>query len=429
MSEYNKHKITTLLEKENKLSFNDAVNSFEYKINLSPNIELHKDGYVIARNAVVGNTGPLKYSERELGWSNSNKPITVLREDADVFDERSLASLEGAPITIKHPKGNVSSKTFKDIVHGTVLGKPIREGKNMVVDLIFQSEEIVDLLAPEVQDENGKLVRKLNESFRDLSLGYTAKLVKVAQDLYKQTNIIYNHLALVPEGRQVNATIVDEKNILEKEVGSKMGVLEKLFKRGKKVAEDENGNIIISNEEVVVLTDEEETEEVKTKEEVKDKKEVETKKEEKVETEKEVEDEKEEEANKKVEDNEEEKQPMKDMKYFQDELIKVNALPDSPIKQKAIEDLNKEFYDAFPDQKPKEKENKGFADAVNPVEFNDNTQKEEQLTLRFEEVVKKKNEYYSKLTDPFEHSSWKEFNDNFDKERKIARSINKRFNQ
>lgn len=197
---YNKHYITTDLKDNKELNLRDAVNSFEYMVQLSPNIELRKDGYLIARNAVVGNVGKLQYSERELGWSGSNKKVNVLREAEDVFDEESLKSLEGAPITIKHPKTNVSSSNVKELQHGTVLGVPRRVGDNMVVDLAFHTEEVVDLLAPEVVDENGNVVRKLNEKFRDLSLGYKAKLVEIANNLYKQTDIIYNHLALVPQG-------------------------------------------------------------------------------------------------------------------------------------------------------------------------------------------------------------------------------------
>ena len=386
----------------------DAVGSFEYKVKLSPNIEITDEGYLIARNAVVGNVGELQYSERELGWSNSNKKVRVLREEADVFDENSLASLEAKPITILHPKGNVDSENIRDLGKGTVLGVPKRVGDNMVVDIVVQDKEAVDLIAPE--DDNG--VRKLNDGFRDLSLGYKAKLVEVALGLYKQTNIRYNHLALVPQGRQVNATIVDE---LQKEVETKMGIFDKIFKRGKKVVRDENGEIKITNEEVELLLDEEEVveetkdEKEEIKEEVKDNEELETKKEE-------VKDE--------VKPNEKENENMvKDRKYFQDEFIRLSALEDSVIKADALRELEKEFLDAF----PQPKEDKNLKDSLTVVEtskldesFKDETPKAK--SLKFDEIVRAKSEYYMNLTNPLAHNSWKEFNDNYKNESRKGRN-------
>ncbi|MDY0133586.1 MAG: DUF2213 domain-containing protein [Candidatus Caldatribacteriota bacterium] len=433
---YNKHYITTDLKDNKELNLRDAVNSFEYMVQLSPNIELRKDGYLIARNAVVGNVGKLQYSERELGWSGSDKKVNVLREAEDVFDEESLKSLEGAPITIKHPKTNVSSSNVKELQHGTVLGVPRRVGDNMVVDLAFHTEEVVDLLAPEVVDENGNVVRKLNEKFRDLSLGYKAKLVEIANNLYKQTDIIYNHLALVPQGRQMNAAIRDEKNNeIEKEVIPKMSLLDKLFKKGKRVETDPNGKIIISEKEELFLdeTEEEqpekatdetqvgkvETEHKPAKKETADGKENENKED------KDVEDNDAESKENENKDSQEENKNMKDMKYFQDELVRLNALPDSPIKVAAINKLNNEFFETFPEQKEAQAK-KEFKDAIVPVKFNnekDLTLKDEKPKLRFNEVAKFKDEYYRKLTDPFSHKNWNEFNEHFNEEMRKGRSI------
>lgn len=422
MLNYNNHRITTLKKgTEKAITFVDAVNEFEYKVRLGERMEYTKDGYLIFREAIVGNIGELVYTERELGWSRDTTQVRVLREADEVFDENSLASLEGAPVTILHPDFDVNSNNFRSLGHGTVLGKPKRVGENMVVDIIIHSAELVDLIAPEIKDEEtGELRRVLNEGFKDLSLGYSAKLVQVALDLYKQTNIIYNHLAVVPEGRQANARLRDMLNPelqTKEEVNTKMSIMEKLFKKGKVVVRDEKG-VTVSNDEVEILLDEE------TKEEVKDEKEKETKQEDN----KEVKDEKE---TKEVKDKEqdktkkeEDKEMVKDKKYFVDALKEAQLLPDGVIKTSIITELNNEFLDAFPDSVKETKS--AFADEkpVNSNEldkqFKDSNAPTQELD--FDKVAKIKADYYRKLTDPFMHKDWAAFNDHYNNEKRKGRS-------
>lgn len=418
MLDYNNHRITTLKKGTAKpITFVDAVNEFEYKVRLGERMEYTKDGYLIFREAIVGNIGELVYTERELGWSRDTTPVKVLREADEVFDENSLASLEGAPVTILHPDFDVNSNNFRSLGHGTVLGKPKRVGDNMVVDIIIHSAELVDLIAPEIKDdETGELRRVLNEGFKDLSLGYSAKLVQVALDLYKQTNIIYNHLAVVPEGRQANARLRDMLNPelqRKEEVNTKMAIMEKLFKKGKVVIRDEKG-VTVSNDEVEILLEDE------TKEEVKDEKEKEAKQEDN----KEVKDEKETKEVKDNEKKEEDKEMVKDKKYFVDALKEAQLLPDGVIKTSIITELNNEFLDAFPDSV---KETKSAFVDEKPIDskeldkqFKDNKAPTQELD--FDKVAKIKADYYRKLTDPFMHKDWAAFNDHYNNEKRKGRS-------
>lgn len=424
MLDYNKHRITTLKQgTANAISFVDAVNEFEYKVRLGERMEYTKDGYLIFREAIVGNLGELRYSERELGWSRDTTPVRVLREADEVFDENSLASLEGAPVTILHPDFDVNSNNFRSLGHGTVLGKPKRVGENMVVDIIIHSAELVDLIAPEIEDEEtGELRRVLNDSFKDLSLGYSAKLVQVALDLYKQTNIIYNHLAVVPEGRQANARLRDMLNPdlqSEKEVKTKMSIMEKLFKKGKVVVRDEKG-ITVSNDEIEILLDEE------PKEETKDEKEKETKQEDKeeVKDEKETKEVKDKEKEKDEPKKDEDEKMVKDKKYFVDALKEAQLLPDGVIKTSMITELNNEFLDAFPDSVKETKA--AFADEkpINSNKLDEQFKDAKAPTqeLDFDKVAKIKADYYRKLTDPFMHKDWAAFNDHYNSEKRKGRS-------
>jgi hypothetical protein len=121
-----------------------------------------------------------------------------------------MDSLKGIPVTLRHPKKLLNSDTTSDHIKGAVYGEPKRDGDNIITNMVIYDRELIDLVAPE--DENGE--RKLSQEFRDLSLGYRAKLIPIKDkpNTYKQTNILYNHVAVLEAGRQVNAMIRDEAN-------------------------------------------------------------------------------------------------------------------------------------------------------------------------------------------------------------------------
>lgn len=115
-----------------------------------------------------------------------------LRHPDDVFHADSIASLEDAPLTAGHPKeGMVTPENYQRLSIGHV--------RNPRVDAKFLAGIAVVQTA-----RNIGAIRAKNEG--DLSCGYTCKLVAESGDFQgerydaRQTEIRYNHVALLPPG-------------------------------------------------------------------------------------------------------------------------------------------------------------------------------------------------------------------------------------
>jgi len=218
-------------DKEFMLAFIDGKASFINEVQVSKNVTFEqRDKYLYCDNAILGHTGVGKYYDHELGGI-SNKIISIHRFDSDLLDVDSINTIVGKPITTMHPRDNsgkikfVDGTNFKDFEIGTVLdawkdGDTIR-GKLVIKD----PQAIVDVL-------DGKL--------KSLSLGYNAKVEKYGdKGDYKQTDFYFNHLALVPKGRQIQAQIVDE-DIVGKENRMSLweSIKEKFSKGEAKIVDD-----------------------------------------------------------------------------------------------------------------------------------------------------------------------------------------------
>lgn len=180
--------------------FIDGKGTFYQRVKLSDNIEKEPDtGYLYCKNAILGHVGEQAYNGWEVGITDQ-KVVYVKREAQDVFDEDSMNSIKGKPVTLNHPDELVNSKNFKDYAVGFI-DEVWRDGDNIVGVIVIQDEKAIQAV------ETGEL--------KDLSLGYTARLIKDEDGKLKQTEIVINHLAIVGEGRAKNARIVDEKTVEE----------------------------------------------------------------------------------------------------------------------------------------------------------------------------------------------------------------------
>lgn len=259
--------------------FIDGKGTFYQRVKLSENIEKEPDtGYLYCKNAILGHIGVQAYNGWEVGITDK-KVVYVHREPQDVFDEDSMNSIKGKPVTLNHPDEMVNSKNFKNHVVGFI-DEVWREGDNIVGVIVIQDEEAI---------------RKVEEGeLKDLSLGYTAKLVELGNGDFKQEDIVINHLALVAEGRAKNARIVDEKTVYE-------------------IEEEVVKEVIIQDEEI---------EEIKTENvEIQDTNE--------------------------IEENEGETKIVKTFIDFMNEFKEINAMPKSVFKDKAYEALNNECKEAL----------------------------------------------------------------------------------
>ena len=270
--------------------FLDGNGLFYSRIKISDNIEQEEEtGFLFCKNAILGHIGTQAYNGYEVGITDQ-KVVHVVREEKDVFDEDSIASFDGKPITIYHPEVMVDSKNFKDYAVGHIKNVR-RDGDNLVGDLVIQTQDAID--------------KVLSGELKDLSLGYTAKLVPLADGTLKQEDIVINHLALVEEGRAINARIVDNQTVM-------VGDEEKQVEINDKNVSEEVQEVV---EEVVEKTNSYET----LKQEYLDSIQKENKENEKGEL-----------------------QMEKNFKYFVDELKIIQPMKKSEFRDKMYEALNAE---------------------------------------------------------------------------------------
>lgn len=151
-----------------------------------PRVAATAEGY-LRGEAVVTRTGVFTYR------NNDGSVRRELRHPADVFHADSLASLKMIPLTVDHPtQGLVTAENSESLSVGMT-------GENSRVD----NSEII---APfTVTHKRGIAAVKAGK--KELSLGYSLDLVR--EDgvyngeayTHRQTNIKYNHLAIVDNAR------------------------------------------------------------------------------------------------------------------------------------------------------------------------------------------------------------------------------------
>jgi hypothetical protein len=394
-------------------SFNikDSVGQFTYKVRLSDHIDFDPNtGFLYCKDAIVGNVGVQTYKGYELGFADGNRIVKVHRLEKYIFASESLESLRGKPITLEHPTEMVDSKNVKKYGMGTILDIGKRDGDNIIVDLVIQDKALIDKVAPE--DDDG--VRNISSDFRDLSLGYSAKLLPYNDtNEFVQTNIEYNHLAVVKEGRAANALIRDNQNDELKGV-NRMTLKERI--KGLFFKKNADNTVTVLDEEGTEekIVSVEEIHETKTfvdpfehDKEIKVEHESKTVVTEKDGADAKIEPEKEEEKGEKK---------MKDKAYFDSAMKEALALPDGAYRDGKIQEINDDYSATFPkkvlDAKVEVKDS-ALKDIkpVNTDELNKQFKDTEPKKPDFAYMEKESKEFYDKLTNPEsgahkDHQAW-----------------------
>lgn len=157
-----------------------------YGDRISPHMTDTPEGFLICHDVPIARTGPQDYLARELQLDGDpDRLITVQRHPEDVFEDATLASLEGKPVTDGHPPENVGPENYAAYTKGHVQNVR-RDGDYIVADLYINDAN----LANEVR----------NNVKREVSCGYLCNYVPDGSG-YKQTRIRGNHVAVVPKGR------------------------------------------------------------------------------------------------------------------------------------------------------------------------------------------------------------------------------------
>lgn len=152
------------------------------------------EGFLVV-DAVFTRTGVFSYR------NNDGSERLELRHPEDVLKDDSLKSMSLLPITLLHPKERVvDSENARKVSIGTT-GESVNHDGNE----IFGTVKITDKAAIEKIE---------NDNITELSLGYRVKLVddegefKGQRHDVRQTEIKYNHLAVVQQGRAGVAKLV-----------------------------------------------------------------------------------------------------------------------------------------------------------------------------------------------------------------------------
>ena len=179
---------------------------------LGPSRYRTPEGFLVCECVPVARTGEMAYGPgevpEELGIGRDGK-IIIHRSPNEVFDPKSMASLNGKPVTDEHPPVDVDPHNWRFYTRGVVVSPRRGEGDLrdcLVADMIiFDADTIRDI-------EMGK---------REVSCGYNptyAQLIgaddKPMLGVGEQLNILYNHLALVSRGRcGAKCSIQDHKTV------------------------------------------------------------------------------------------------------------------------------------------------------------------------------------------------------------------------
>lgn len=164
-----------------------------------------REGHLVAsaRVAKANNIQDYMPSEIDMPPKADGSPYRIFRPESAVFAKDALASAAHRPITIDHPKEDVTAKNWKRLAVGDTGGEILRDGDFVRIPVM-------------IMDERG--VTAASSTHQEFSLGYDAQLDmtpgKFGDAEYDGSisDLRYNHLALVPSARGGQSLrIVDER--------------------------------------------------------------------------------------------------------------------------------------------------------------------------------------------------------------------------
>lgn len=146
---------------------------------------LTPEGWLKAK-AVVTGVGVLDYTQ-------TAHQAMMYRPESEVFDQATMDSAKGIPITLRHPPGLITNRNTIDHLIGYTGDEVTRQGRDMVINITIVDGPTVERMLK--MAEAGQRIQ--------FSMGYDAVKVNKAgmfdgkQYTVIQTKIRYNHVALL----------------------------------------------------------------------------------------------------------------------------------------------------------------------------------------------------------------------------------------
>ena len=187
-----------------------------YGTKLSDNITETPEGFLICHDVVIARTGIQEYSPSEVPVEAKNGSIVqIYRSKEEVLKDSTIASFEGKPVTADHPQDFVTPENWNDLAMGFVKNaRAVEDGDDgyIVADLVIT---------------NQRAIEAVKGGLREVSCGYEADYIDKGDGTGEQTNIIGNHVALVPRGRCGSMCAIKDGAINQQ--GEEMTTKEKLL--------------------------------------------------------------------------------------------------------------------------------------------------------------------------------------------------------
>ena len=206
--------------------------------------KINENGYIVTK-AKMASIKPMEYLGEEIG-EQAGKIYKVFRDEKEVFDDETIKSFEGKPITLTHPDEDVNASNWKETAIGHVQNVR-REGDYLVGDVYINDENAI------------KIIKEYG--IKEVSCGYDSKLVKDGGKIW-QTQIRGNHLAVVAQGRAGSeCKLGDSKKGTKMKFKDKLkGALEKAkklnFKDGEEVSKEQIEEVNQQSSELVDILNE-----------------------------------------------------------------------------------------------------------------------------------------------------------------------------
>jgi hypothetical protein len=151
-------------------------------------------GGLLIRDVPIARTGVQSYHAAEIApviddgtAIDDEGMVRVLRRPEDVFDAKSMASFEGLTVVLRHPDDIVAPENWRDLAVGHAQNVR-RDGDLLIADLLIHDARAIDAVR--------------NRGWRAVSCGYDANYKPLSDGRLRQTDIVGNHIALLPPAEQ-----------------------------------------------------------------------------------------------------------------------------------------------------------------------------------------------------------------------------------
>lgn len=175
------------------------------KHTISTNRVLRDSGEMIAP-ATIARTGIMLYRAKDLGSLFKDRDpesvVKVMTKPEVLFDQATIDSCRSIPLTIGHPKQDVSIRNNKELQKGFIEGTPTPDGTALAAYVVVNDEAAIKLVDSGVDQ---------------LSLGHSSRVARVENEEWdaEKTSIIANHVAIVVKGRAQTTRIGDSGETIE----------------------------------------------------------------------------------------------------------------------------------------------------------------------------------------------------------------------